>query len=343
MKPWYILLAILAFGTLVLIHELGHFLCARARGVEVKEFAIGMGPRICGWTSKKYGTKYSLRALPIGGYVSMLGEDEESDSEGSFAQKSVWSRIAIVASGPMMNLILGFLVMILLVSLTGALYSNEVFYPQEEIMTSEANGLQDGDRIISIDGTRVHTRFEVVYEIARKGIEPIDITVIRDGEKMTVENVIFPTYENGGVVFGGVDFYAGEESFNVGNVLKHSFYRSVSTVKTVIDSFVDLVSGRYGLDAVSGPVGVTEIIVDAAASGIVDFLYIIAVITINLGIFNLFPVPALDGGRLVFLLIEAVIGRPVNPKVEGYIHTIGMLLLLALFAIITFKDVLGLF
>lgn len=343
MKPWYILLAILAFGVLVLIHELGHFLCARARGVEVKEFAIGMGPRICGWTSRTYGTKYSLRVLPIGGYVSMLGEDEESDSENSFGKKSVWSRIAIVVSGPLMNLLLGFLVMILLVSLSGSLYSNEVYYPQEEIMMSEANGLKEGDRIVSIGGTPVHTRFEVVYEIARKGIEPLDITVIRDGEKLTVENVIFPTYENGGVVFGGVDFYAGEDSFGLGNVLKHSFYRSVSTVKTVIDSFVDLVRGRYGLNAVSGPVGVTEIIVDAAESGIVDFLYIIAVITINLGIFNLFPIPALDGGRLVFLLIEAVIGRPVNPKVEGYIHAVGMLLLLLLFVVITFKDVLGLF
>lgn len=339
----YILCAILAFGLLVLIHELGHFLCARACGVEVKEFAIGMGPKICGWTSQKYGTQYSLRALPIGGYVSMLGEDEESESENSFGKKNVWKRIAIVLSGPAMNLVLGFIVMILLVSLTGSLYSNEVYFHQEQTQISEANGLADGDRIVSIDGTPVHTRFEVAYEIMRKGIEPLDITVIRNGEKVVVENVIFPTVEDQGIVFGAVDFYAGEDPYNLGNVLKHSFYRSVSTVKTVIDSVVDLVRGRYGLNAVSGPVGVTEIIVDAAASGFVDFLYILAVITINLGMFNLFPIPALDGGRLVFLLVEAVIRRPVNPKVEGYIHAVGMLLLLGLFVVITFKDVLGLF
>ena len=343
MKLGYILCAILAFGVLILIHELGHFLCARACGVEVKEFAIGMGPRLGGWKSKKYGTQYSLRALPIGGYVSMLGEDEESDSENSFGKKSVWARIAIVLSGPVMNVLLGFLVVILMVSLSGGLYSNEAYYPQEDVMMSEANGLQDGDRIVAVGKTPVHTRFEVVYEIARKGVEPIDITVIRDGKKVAVENVIFPTYENSGVLFGAVDFYAGEDQFNVGNILKHSFFRSVSTVKTVIDSFLDLVKGRYGLDAVSGPVGVTEIIVDAAASGFVDFLYIISVITINLGIFNLFPIPALDGGRLIFLLIEAVTRRPVNPKVEGYVHAVGMILLLGLFVVVTFKDVLGLF
>ena len=282
MKILYILCAILAFGILVLIHELGHFLCARACGVEIKEFAIGMGPRLCGWTSKKYGTQYSLRALPIGGYVSMLGEDEESDSENSFGKKNVWQRIAIVLSGPLMNLVLGFIVMTLLVSLSGSLYSNEVYYLQEETQISEANGLADGDRIIAIDGTPVHTRFEVAYEIMRKGIEPLDITVVRGGEKMVVENVVFPTYENQGTLFGGVDFYAGEDPYNLGNVLKHSFYRSVATVKTVIDSFVDLLRGRYGLNAVSGPVGVTEIIVDAAASGVWDFMYIIAVLSVNL-------------------------------------------------------------
>ncbi len=343
MKLWYILPAILVFGTLILIHELGHFLCARAAGVEIKEFAIGMGPRLFGWTSKKYGTKYSMRALPIGGYVSMLGEDEESDSENSFGKKNVWARIAIVIAGSVMNLILGFLAMTVLVSFSGELYSTEIDYRSQEIVATQAAGLCDGDRILKIDGTSVHTRFEVTYEVMRKGVEPLDVVVLRDGKKVTVENVIFPTIEQGGILFGAVDFYAGVDPFHVGNVLKHSFFRSVSTVKMVIDSFVDLLSGRYGFDNMSGPVGITQTIGDSVAGGFGNFLYIFVVITMNLGVFNLFPIPALDGGRLIFLLIEAIIRRPVNPKVEGYIHAVGMLLLLGLVAIVTFNDILRLF
>ncbi len=343
MKFWYILPAILVFGVLILIHEMGHFLCARAAGVEIKEFAIGMGPRLFGWTSKKYGTQYSVRLLPIGGYVSMLGEDEESDSENSFGKKNVWARIAIVIAGPVMNLVLGFLAMTVLVCYSGELYSTEIDYRGEEIVASQAAGLCDGDRILKVDGTSVHTRFEVYYEIMRKGVEPIDIVVLRGAEKVTVENIIFPTIEQDGVLFGGVDFYPGVDAFNLGNVLKHSFFRSVSTVKMVIDSFVDLLSGRYGFESMSGPVGITQTIGDSVAGGFADFLYIFTIITINLGVFNLFPIPALDGGRLIFLLIEAVIRRPVNPKVEGYIHAVGMLLLLGLVVVVTFNDVLRLF
>ncbi len=339
MKVWYIFLAVLVFGVLILIHELGHFLCARAAKVEIKEFAIGMGPRLFGWTSKKYGTKYAVRLFPIGGYVSMLGEDEESDSENSFGKKNVWARIAIVIAGPLMNLFLGFLAMLIMVSMSKQLYSNVV------LGAGPVSGLQDGDRIIEVDGTAVHTANEVNYEISWNGVEPIDITVMRGGQKVVLENVIFPTIkdEASGVMFGYRDFNFYEENKGVGTVLKHTFFRSTSMIKMIVDSFVGLFNGRVGFQAASGPVGITQELGASFSQGLENFLFLFSFITINLGVFNLFPIPALDGGRLLFLLIEAIIGRPVNPKIEGYIHAAGMLLMLGLVLIITLKDIIGLF
>jgi len=343
-KLWYILPAILVFGLLVFIHELGHFLCARAFGVGIKEFSIGMGPRIGGWTSEKSGTKYSFRVLPFGGYVSMLGEDEESDDEHSFSKKKVWQRMLIVLAGPAMNLIIGFLAMTIMVSSAGELYSTEIEYRElTGTAISEANGLCNGDEILKVGKVAVHTRHEVTYEIMRQGYEAIDVTVRRGGEVLTVENVLFPTREAEGIVFGMWDFYGGTDDFTFANVLKHSFFRSVSTVKMVLDSLVDLIGGRYGMEALSGPVGMAQTIGESAAAGFQSFLYIFVVITVNLGVFNLLPIPALDGGRFVFLLVEAVIHRPLNPKIEGYIHAVALLLLLGLAAVVTFNDIVRLF
>ncbi len=344
-KLWYIIPAILVFGFLIFIHELGHFLCARAFGVGIKEFAIGMGPRIGGWTSKKSNIKYSVRALPFGGYVSMLGEDEESDDESAFGNKKVWQRILIVLAGPLMNLIIGFVVMAIMVTSAGKLYSTEVYYPEEaeQVAISQQYGLRDGDEILKIEGVKVHTRQEVVYEIMNRGTEPLDITVKRDGEKVLIEDVIFPCTESNGILFGAVDFGCGLDDFTFGQVLKHTFFRSVSMVKMVIDSVVDLIRGRYGMDALSGPVGMTQTIGESVAGGLQSFLYMFNIITINLGVFNLLPIPALDGGRLLFLIIEAIIRRPLNPKIEGYIQMIGLFLLLALAAAVTFNDITRLF
>ena len=339
----YILLAILVFGILIFIHELGHFLCARACGVEVKEFSIGMGPKILGWNAKDGTTKYSLRLLPIGGYVSMLGEDEESDSDRAFGNQSVFKRLSITVAGPLMNLLLGFLVMIVMVSSATALYSNTVYYSPDREAISSDFGLESGDKIVKIGKTRVHTWYEINYEITYQGAEPVDITVIRNGNRLVVDDVVFPTEAVDNMVFGRADFVPSTEDFTFVNVLKHSYFRSLSTVKMIVDSFVDLLSGRYGLEAVSGPVGITQTIGDFASMGWYYFLYIFVIITINLGVFNLFPIPALDGGRILFLLIEAIIGRPLNPKIEGYIHFVGLVLMLGLVALVTFNDVLRLF
>ena len=302
-----------------------------------------MGPQIVGWSSKEHETKYSLRLLPIGGYVSMLGEDEESDSESAFNNKSVWKRLLIIGAGPMMNLILGFLVMIIMVTSVGTLYSTTIEYTDDTTAVSESFGIMDGDQIVKIGKTRVHTWHEVNYEITYQGSEPVDITVKRNGEMLVVENVVFPASQVDGMTFGRVDFVPKTEDFNAINIIKHSFFRSLSTVKMIIDSFVDLFSGKYGLDAMSGPVGITQTIGDFASLGWYYFLYIFVVITINLGVFNLFPIPALDGGRLLFLIIEAIIGRPLDPKIEGYIHFGGLLLMLGLVLVVTFNDILRLF
>lgn len=377
----YVLLAILVFGVLIMIHELGHFLVARACGVGIREFSIGMGPKLLSWKGKKRWadtpdapqeqaaqeqglpslsfdkieqgqtaptdpeepvTVYSLRAFPIGGYVSMVGEDEESCSPAAFGAKKVWQRIAIVLAGPVMNVVLGFLLMIVLVLGTPKLASTTIGQ-FDEGATSPAYDLRVGDTVTHVNGVRVFTGNELVYEILNDGYEPIDLTVVRDGKELTLENVSFPVIESEGIYFGGADFrvYAEEKTF--GNIIKHSFSRSVSTVKMIFDQLGDMLRGRYGLNAVSGPVGVTEGMVTAAKSGMSDFLYLVIVITVNLGVFNLLPVPALDGGRLLFLIVEGVTRKPVNKNVEGYIHFLGLLLLLALMALVLCKDIAKLF
>ncbi len=341
---WYILLAVLVFGVLIFIHELGHYICARLCGVGIHEFAIGMGPQLFGWTSKKTGIRYSVRMLPIGGYVSMVGEDEESDREDAFGKCSVWKRILIVIAGPSMNLLLGFIAMLVMVTSSGVLAGTEIVYePSEEIHVSDAAGLDSGDVVLKVGNVRVHTGNELVYEISHQGSEPIDFTVLRGGQKMVVEDVIFPSSEESGVVFGSCDFKVMRERFSVGNVLKHTLFRSLSTVKMIVDSFVDLLRGRYGMEAMSGPVGITQTMGEAAKSGFSSFLYIFVVITVNLGVFNLFPIPALDGGRLLFLLVEVITRRPINKNVEGIIHFVGLVLMLGLVVVVTFNDILRLF
>ena len=372
----YVLLALLVFGLLIMIHELGHFLVARACGVGIREFSIGMGPKIVSWKGKKsWGrpkekeeqadadgaplsfdritgatadgeeetvTSYSLRALPIGGFVSMVGEDEESDSPAAFGSKKVWQRIAIVLAGPVMNVVLGFLLMTVLVLCAPKLASTTIGEFNEGA-TSPAYGLQVGDTVTHVNGVHVFTGNELVYEILNDGYKPVDLTVLRNGAVVELHGVIFPGQTSEGVSFGSADFRVYAEEKTVANVLKHSFWRSVSTVKMIFDQLGDMIGGRYGLNAVSGPVGVTEGMVDAAKSGMSNFLYLVIVITVNLGIFNLLPIPALDGGRLLFLVVEAVIRKPVDKNVEGYIHFAGMLLLLALMAVILCKDIAGLF
>ena len=345
----YVLMAILMFGALVLFHELGHFLMARLFGVGIKEFSIGMGPKIFSKKGKKYDTAYSLRAFPIGGYVSMVGEDDESDDPSAFGNKAVWQRILIVVAGPVVNVLLGFLLMLIIVLCSARLATNTVGAFDEGALSS-SHGLMVGDTVIKVGDVSIHTGNELVYEIMNQGVAEvsdgvvaIDLTVLRDGKEVFLPAVQFPSMEEQGILFGSPDFRVYGEEKSVLGVIKHTYYRSYSTVKMIIDQLGDLIGGRYGMNAVSGPIGITQEISNAAKIGMLNVIYLMAVITVNLGVFNLLPLPALDGGRLLFLLIELFMGRPVNKEVEGYIHFAGMMLLFGLMILVCCKDIAGIF
>lgn len=399
----YLLLAILVFGFLIFIHELGHFLMARACKVTVNEFSIGMGPKIVSFCPGKKRaekkkrrlmeeavtesaaeenefavdprppkpiasaeetvsenpseesdsdepvyTTYSLRALPIGGFVSMEGENEDSDDPNAYHKKKGWQKMLILVAGATMNLLLGFVLMFVLVSnsvfTTTAVWYNHEGENADTVYISESY-LQNKDEIVKIGNTRVHTGYEVSYEIMYQGYQPIDITVRRDGKEIVIEDVIFPTIEEDGTVLGEQDFgfYAyAKEDVTFGDRISATFWRCCSTVKMVWDSLGGLITGRFGVQSVSGPVGVTEVIVDAAKTNWIQLLYIVIVITINLGVMNLLPLPALDGGQFVICGIEMIIRRPFPERVKGIINFVGLALLMLLMLVITFKDIVAL-
>ena len=339
----YVLLAILLFGILIFIHELGHYLTARLFKVKINEFAIGMGPKIISKKSKKTGIAYSLRLLPIGGFVSMEGEDSESEDEGAFGKKPVWQRIIITAAGSLSNILLGIIVMAIITANT-TLVSTTVRDFAEGAVSSEM--LEAGDKITRIGAQNTYTGQDVVYAITRYGKEPTEVTVIRNGEKTTL-TVSFGTVTEEGHVFGVRDFNFYTErqldNANFFTFIGHSLCQSRLMIRMVVDSIHDLVVGEYSIKDLSGPVGVTEVVSDAARqnNGTVWFYFVL--IAMNLGLVNLLPIPALDGGRIVFMLIELITRKRVPQKVEAIIHTVGIIILLALMAVITFKDILHLF
>lgn len=335
-----IVYAIIVFGILIFIHELGHFLTAKAFGVKINEFSLGMGPKLL---SKTRGdTAYSLRLLPIGGFVSMEGEDEPSGDPTAFNNKPVWQRIIIVCAGAAMNLILGFLIMLIIVASSKAVASTTVAEFRKG-STSDQTGLQAGDQILKMDQDKVHIYMDVVFALTLSDGEPMDILVKRDGEKVLLKDVQFPTSEVEGITTSNLDFYFTAADKNVGTVLYNAFYESTAMVKMVWKSFVGLVTGHYGLQQLSGPVGTTSAIGEAASAGLYSFLFLMGFISINLGVVNLFPLPALDGGRLLFLLIELVRRKPINAKYEGYVHFAGFILLMGLMIVVTFSDLCKLF
>ena len=340
-KILYIVIPILIFGLLIFIHEGGHFLAARLCKITVNECSIGMGPKLISRTSKKSGTKYSLRALPIGGYVSMDGENDESENPNAFCNKSVLKRVLVVVAGAFMNLLLGFIIMTVIVFAQKTLLSTRIGEFNENSLSQEK--LMVNDVVLKVDGTRVHTGNELLYEIMNKGDRPIDIVVLRDGEKVTVEDVVFVNETDMGVVFGVIDFKVYQDTQTFGNYLKHAFFRSCSTVKMIYDSLYNLLTGKYGIDTVSGPIGVTEAVGTAAKSGPLNLFFFVSYISINLGVFNLLPFPALDGGRLIFLIIEGIRRKPVDRRIEGYVNFVGIMILFTFMAYVSFKDVIKLF
>ncbi len=356
----YIIVAIFIFGCLIMIHEFGHYFVARRCGVDIEEFSIGMGPKIFQKQTKKTGMLFSVRALPIGGYVSMKGEEGDSDDPGAFRQKSVWRRMAIVAAGAMMNLLLGFLIVCIIVCMaartnpeTGAsgLASTTIAAFGENATSNAEGGLMVGDRVISVGRVRVHTGEELVYEVGMQGYRPLTLTVVRDGGKIVLHDVTFPTMSEQDISFGDCDFYVlAVRDPNPGTVISTAFHRSISLVKMVWDSLINLITGRFGFTALSGPIGVTGAVHDTiqgsgwSAGQVINYiLYITALISVNLGVFNLIPFPALDGGRLFFLVIEAIFRVKIPAEVEAKINFAGIVLLMGLMVFVAGKDIVGLF
>lgn len=333
----YIILAILLFGLLIFIHELGHYITARIFNVAITEFSIGMGPKLLSKTSKKTNITYSLRALPIGGFVSMVGEDEESENENAFYKKPIWQRVIVCAAGSVSNILLGFLVMFILVIATPQIGTVQVSSFPEGATSSAL--IEVNDVIKEVDGHNVHTLGELNYFINRYGSEPVNITVERAGTKIILESVIFPTTVQSGHIFGLRDFSVYEAQKDFVTVIKNGFFQAILTIRTVFDSIFDLITGTYGVEDLSGPVGVVNVISSSAKNNAYQLWSIFVLLAMNLGIMNLLPIPALDGGRMLMLLIEAIIKRPVNKNVEGYINLVGMILLFGLMIFITVKDV----
>ena len=333
-----ILIAVLMFGFMIFFHELGHFTMAKLSGIRVNEFAVGFGPKLL--SRQKGETSYALRALPLGGFVRMEGEDEDSNTVGAMNRAPVSNRIAVILAGGTMNLILGFLILSFLAGGQEALASNTVSYFQEGAVT-QASGLEIGDEIIAINGRRVLITDDIVYEMERVQTDGIaDVTVKRNGKKITLPvQFDIRTDEATGAQSVIYDFKVAPIAPTLGNVIVYAGKWTVYIARLIFRALIDLVTGRAALNNLSGPVGIVTEIREAAGYGLDTLFYLFAIITINLGIFNLLPLPALDGGRFLFLLFEAVTRRRINPKYEAIVHLVGIILLLTLMVFVTYNDI----
>ena len=350
----YIIVGILLFGLLIAVHEGGHFLTAKLLGVQVNEFAIGMGPALVSF--QRGETQYSLRAFPIGGYCAMEGEDEESDNPRAFGRASGWKKIVILCAGAFMNFLTGFvLILILFSQATGfVLPTIDGFLEGYGV---EDSGLQPGDVVYSLDGHRIYNYNNLTFFLGRAG-DTLDFVVLRDGEKVRLDGVEMPlqarTDEEGKTTYlRGISVGREIIPATLGSKLLYSWYNSLDFVRTVWISLGDLVSGVVGLRDLSGPVGIVTTISqvgtqsETVGDAVYNILYLSALIAVNLAVMNLLPLPALDGGRIFFLFLNGLLfglfRRKIDPKYEGYVHMAGLALLLTLSLAVTFSDVGKLF
>ena len=325
---------------MVVIHEFGHFISAKLLGVRVNEFSVGFGPQIIKWQGKE--TKYSIRLIPFGGFCAMEGEDEGSKDPRAFCNKAAWKRFIIVSAGAVFNIIFGLSLMMIYFAPAGAIATNTVASFTENAV-SQQSGLEVGDEIISIDGRNCLTVTEIGYAFSSVPDNKVDLVVKRNGVKTELKNVEFQMEEIEGVKYFKRDFNFQYKENTFGTFIGQSVRYTVSYGRVVWFSLVDLIRGRFSLNEVSGPVGVATALGQAAKRGLDTLLPMLCLITVNLGVFNLLPVPALDGGRLVFILYEMIFRKPVSQKYESVIHGVGFLLLMLFLAFVTLKDILGFF
>lgn len=344
--------AILIFGIIILIHEFGHFLFAKLNGIGVIEFSLGMGPRLASFT--KGGTRYSIKALPFGGSCMMLGEDEAEADASAFGNKPVWARISVVAAGPAFNFLLAWILAAVFIGIWG--YQGSTVQGVMEGYPASEAGIQAGDVVTGINGRRVHSVKDVnLYTLTHPG-EAVEVTYERrgaDGRAETYETVIVPQYseENGAYLMGVLFDGSVKQVSSPFQAMVQAVYEVEYWIRYVFDTFHMMFAGMVTVNDISGPVGIVSAIdttveqavpygIEAVAIMLFNFCILLSA---NLGVMNLLPIPALDGGRLVFLLIEAVRGKPIDREKEGMVHMAGMMLLMALMVFVLFNDVRKLF
>ena len=344
-----ILAGILLFGFLILIHEFGHFFVARKCGVQVNEFSIGMGPRLFHWHRGE--TEYSIRAFPIGGFCEMEGEEERSENPRAFLNKPCWKRLLILVAGAGMNFLAGFLLILILNLQVAGFATNQIDAFYEGFPSSAdviENGLMENDELLAIDGSPVYIQNDIPLLLNRGSDTNYDLRVLRDGEVLELKEVPLNKREydiNGQkVMLYGLQFRMEKKSFE--SVLKYTWLTSVDYVRTVWMSLGDLIGGRAGINDLMGPVGVVDTMntmAQQSSSAWEAILYILnfgGLIAVNLAVVNLLPLPALDGGRILFTLVEMIFRKPVPQKYEAWIHTAGFILLMILAIIVFSNDII---
>lgn len=333
--------SVLVFGGIILVHELGHFIVAKRCGVLVHEFAIGMGPAI--FQKQKGDTVYSIRIIPIGGYVMMEGEDDnDCQTEGSFSQKPLLSRLAVLAAGSLNNIVLGYVILVILTFINGYVGTTYIALFNEGAVSSSV--LEVGDKIIRINGHRVRSSNDITYEFVRDRDGLIEMEVQRDGEKIELEPIQFKMeqLEDGSSAID-LDFKVAAISARPLDYVTYPVNWGISLAKQVWGSLIDLITGRYAVNQLSGPVGVVSAIGQASRLGFKNLLMFAAFLTVNIGIFNLIPFPVLDGGKIFIALIEAIFRRRINAKVLDGIMTVSVAMLIMLVLYATWNDILRLF
>lgn len=345
-----VILFILIFGAVVLSHEFGHFLLAKLNGIHVVEFAVGMGPTLCSFTRKE--TKYAIKLLPIGGACMFEGEDgletENGGGEGSFLKANVWARIATVVAGPIFNFVLAFIVAVIVVSIQAP--ARSVIGGVAEGSPAEAAGLAEGDRIVSINGEKTPLFKDISLIAFLNKEKTMQVVYERNGEKFEAE--VTPVYnEEAGSYLMGIYSTPLKEAEGL-SVFQDAWYEICYSVKNTYKSLGMLVTGQLNRQDVAGPVGIAVNVVGktyetAKDYGVESVLYsmlnIVLLLSVNLGILNLLPIPALDGGRLVFLIIEVFRGKPVPPEKEGIVHFVGLVFFMILMVVVLFNDLVNIF
>lgn len=350
LTAFYILIGILLFGLLIAIHEFGHFITAKLCGVQVNEYSINMGPKLI--QKKKGETLYTLRLIPIGGYCAMEGEDGESDNPRAFTNAKWWKRLIILVAGSFMNFLTGFIIVAILLGIAGGVRTATITGFMEGNLLEE-QGLQLDDTIYSIGGKRVYVSYDLSLLLDHAGSKPTDIVVIRDGEKVTLKDFrlqkvhIKDSDGQEGDYFGLT--YGGYREIHGLELIPQTWYQCINYVRMTYYGLLDLFTGRLGLKDMGGPVQIVKVITDTGTEartigdGLLSALNITAFLAITLAVMNMLPIPALDGGRVLFLLIgtvyTAITKKRINPKYEGYIHAVFMVLLLGLMAFIFVKDI----